>query len=320
MTAADADRRWTAGDEDAGNRLDQWLARQEGAPTRSQIKAAADAGRLTVEGQAVKASHRLRAGDGVCLVADRRAAAHAGDATGEDIPLDVVYEDDAFLAIDKPAGMVVHPASGSRSGTLVHALLHRYPQASWPGDRERAGIVHRLDKDTSGIILVARTVEAHEALSRQFRERSIRKVYLALVHGQVREGGSIDLPIGRHPTERKRMSTVGRPARAAFTEYEPIERFRGFTLLRVKPRTGRTHQIRVHLAARGWPIAGDRVYGGKRRPVLGRQALHAESIEFEHPGGMRRMRLDTPLAADLALFIDALRRASRNAGPGDGMG
>jgi 23S rRNA pseudouridine1911/1915/1917 synthase len=297
----------------AGERLDAWLARQPGAPSRSQIKSAADDDRLQVSGKPVRASYRLRGGETVDLFELEADPAEAS-LYGEDIPLAVLHEDASFLAINKPAGMVVHPGAGNRTGTLVHALLHRDPALAWPGQPERAGIVHRLDRDTSGVILVAKTVRAHEALSRQFRDRSIRKTYLALVHGDVKSGGTIDLPIGRHPTERKRMSVIGKPARAATSEYEPLERFGTFTLVEVRPRTGRTHQIRVHLAAKGWPIVGDRVYGARARSPISRQALHAAAIELEHPDEKSRLCIEAPLAADMEALVERLRRGSAGSG------
>jgi 23S rRNA pseudouridine1911/1915/1917 synthase len=293
--------------EAAGERLDAWLARQAGAPTRSQIKSAADDDRLEVGGKAVRASYRLRGDETVDLL-EHEVDLAAVSLRGEDIALDVLHEDASFLAINKPAGMVVHPGAGNRTGTLVHALLHRDPSLAWPGQPDRAGIVHRLDRDTSGVILVAKTVRALEALSRQFRDRSIKKTYIALVHGDVKHGGTIDLPIGRHPTERKRMSVSGRPARAATSDYEPLERFGAFTLVEVRPRTGRTHQIRVHLSARGWPIVGDRVYGPRARSAFARQALHAAAIELEHPDETGRLRIEAPLAADLENLLEGLRR------------
>ena len=305
--------------ESAGERLDAWLAHQAGAPTRSQIKAAADDDRIEIDGKTVRASYRLRGGESVDLLEHEPNPA-AAVLVGEAIALDILHEDATLLAVDKPAGMVVHPAAGNRSGTLVHALLHRDPSIAWPGQPERAGIVHRLDRDTSGVILVAKTVRAHEALSRQFRERTIHKTYLALVHGVVLQGGRIDLPIGRHPTERKRMSVSGRPARAAVSEYTPVERLGAFTLLEVRPQTGRTHQIRVHLAASGLPIVGDRVYGGRKRSTFGRQALHAAAIEFEHPEGGRRLRVESPLAADIADLLVTLRRSSQDIAGGGKVG
>jgi 23S rRNA pseudouridine1911/1915/1917 synthase len=305
-----------AATEAAGERLDAWLARQPGAPTRSQIKSAADDDRLQVSGKSVRASYRLR-GDETVELFEHEADPAAAAMLGEDIPLDVLHEDASFLAINKPAGMVVHPGAGNRTGTLVHALLFRDPALAWPGQPERAGIVHRLDRDTSGVILVAKTVRAHEALSRQFRDRSIKKTYVALVHGDVKGPGTIDLPIGRHPTERKRMSVIGKPARAATSDYEPLERFGTFTLVEVRPRTGRTHQIRVHLSAKGWPIVGDRVYGARARSSFPRQALHAAAIELEHPEGNRRLRIEAPMAADIEGFVESLRRG-RASGSRDG--
>jgi 23S rRNA pseudouridine1911/1915/1917 synthase len=289
----------------AGQRLDAWLAKQDGAPTRSQIKAAADDCRLRIGSEAVKASHKLRGGETVTLV--EAEPQPSGDLVGEPIPLAVLYEDDDMLAIDKPAGLVVHPGAGNRSGTLVHALLHRSPDLAWPGDPSRAGIVHRLDRETSGVILVAKSVRAHEALSRQFRNRTVRKTYLAVVHGNVKAPARIDLPIGRHPTERKRMSVHGRPARSAISDVTPLERFRGATLVEVRPLTGRTHQIRVHLAAKGFPIVSDPTYGGRRLGDLQRHALHASAIEFELPDGSRRLRIEAPLPADLAELVEGLR-------------
>ncbi|MFN2426266.1 MAG: RluA family pseudouridine synthase [Candidatus Binatia bacterium] len=305
--------------ESVGERLDAWLSRQAGAPTRSQIKTAADEGRIEIDGKPIRASYRLRGGESVELFEHEPDPA-AAVLVGEAIELDVLHEDASLIAIDKPAGMVVHPAAGNRSGTLVHALLHRDPSIAWPGQPERAGIVHRLDRDTSGVILVAKTVRAHEALSRQFRDRTIRKTYLALVHGVVRESGRIELPIGRHPVDRKRMSVTGRPARSAVSEYSPVERLGAFTLLEVRPQTGRTHQIRVHLASSGMPIVGDRVYGGKNRGALLRQALHAAAIEFEHPDGTRRLRIESSLAPDIEQLLAALRRAAEESAGGGKVG
>lgn len=304
---------FTVGAETSGERLDAWLASIPGAPTRSQIKAAADDDRLQIAGKPVRASYRLRGGETVELL-EAEFDPSAVAVVGEAIDLDVLYEDEHLLAINKPAGMVVHPAVGNRSGTLVHALLYRDPSIAWPGQPDRAGIVHRLDRDTSGVILVARNVRAHEALSRQFRERTIRKTYLALVHGIMRESGRIDLPIGRHPTERKRMSVRGHPARAAVSEYRPVEQLGACTLVEVRPLTGRTHQIRVHLAASGFPIVGDKVYGRRVRDSFPRQALHAAAIEFEHPHAGGRLTVRAPLAGDIDGFLERLRRSTRAPG------
>jgi 23S rRNA pseudouridine1911/1915/1917 synthase len=246
------------------------------------------------------------------------------DVRGEEIALDILWADEHVIAVNKPPGMVVHPAVGNRRGTLVNALLHHFPSTSWPGAPERAGIVHRLDRDTSGVILVALDVRAHEALAKQFRTRTVEKTYLALVRGDVKKAGRIDQPIGRHPRDRKRMSVVARRTRTAATDYRPLERFGVATLLEVRPHTGRTHQIRVHLAASGWPVLADPVYGGAVREVAGdvhksdraaldalrsmpRQALHARRIGFDHPFDGRRIEVEAPLAADIAAVLARLR-------------
>jgi 23S rRNA pseudouridine1911/1915/1917 synthase len=283
--------------------------------TRSQIAAAIVEGLVTVDGRAGKAGERLRGGETVVL--RPRPAATCTSTAAEDIPLDILYCDDHVIAVNKAAGMVVHPAVGNRRGTLVNALLHAFPGGTLPGAPERAGIVHRLDRDTSGVILVARSTTALEALARQFRERSIGKEYLALVHGRVSEAGTIDAPIGRHPRDRKRMSVAATRARTATSSYEPQERFGDTTLLLVKPRTGRTHQIRVHLAASGWPIVADPVYGrgrgtagGKGGPAtapMRRLALHAWRIRFRHPASGAEVSVTAPLPADFENALAVLR-------------
>lgn len=299
-----------------GERVDVWLGAREGWPTRSQIKLAAQQGRLLLDGARVRPSRRLEGGEKIELRYGEQAAVDA--PAGEPIELDVLFCDDELIAVNKPAGLVVHPAAGHRTGTLVQAVLHRFPSSRWPGEPGRAGIVHRLDKETSGVILIARTAAAHESLSAQFRRRSVEKEYEAIVRGRVSEPGEIDAPIGRHPHERKRMSVASRRARPALTRYQPIEMFREATLLRVFPHSGRTHQIRVHLASRGWPVVGDRVYGGRRGTRQGplasmkRQALHARSIRFSHPSGDRVMRIRAPRPAD---FRELLRKLRVSAAP-----
>ena len=304
-----------------GERLDRWLAAKNPKTTRSQIAADIAAGHVRIGGRVVKAGQRLRGGEKIVMT-PRAPGGHA-TTRPEAIELDVLYSDEHVVAINKRAGMVVHPAVGNRSGTLVHALLHLFPRAKWPGDPERAGIVHRLDRDTSGVILVARTVAAHEALSRQFRERTIEKEYHAIVHGRVAKPGEVDAPIGRHPSDRKRMSVTSRRARVAVTRYEPIEVLEAATLLRVRPHTGRTHQIRVHLAASGWPIVADPVYGRRRSTggrssagpagpsdataAMARLALHAARIVFDHPASGKRMSVQAPRPPDFEAALSVLR-------------
>jgi 23S rRNA pseudouridine1911/1915/1917 synthase len=238
----------------------------------------------------------------------------------EDIPLTVLHEDEAVIVVDKPPGMVVHPAPGSRRGTLVNALLHRFGQTVTPGESERPGIVHRLDKDTSGVMVVARTAAALESLARQFRARSVEKLYLGLARGRVRQDqGELTWFVGRHPRERTRMSVASRRGRAAQTHFRVLERLPGASLLALRPRTGRTHQLRVHLAAYGHPLVGDRTYGAPRidrgarsenariLAACPRQALHAHALAFDHPDDGRRVRFEAPLPADLGVVVDALR-------------
>jgi len=301
----------------AGRRLDRFLAESADVGTRSQAKRLIDAGRVQVDGVTRKSAHALAAGARVVVVLDVPLPT---TIEPEDVPLVVLYEDAHVLAIDKPPGMVVHPAPGARRGTVVNALAHRLGMLTGVGPAERPGIVHRLDRDTSGVLLVARTASALEALARQFRERSVQKCYLAIVRGRVaRTTGTIDQPIGRHPHERKRMSVHGRRARAAVTRWQVVERFAAATLLRLAPETGRTHQLRVHLAALGHPVLGDKVYGRRRTsrgapPALAcaRQALHAEELRFAHPVSGAPIVVRAALPRDLEDVLARLRRDACN--------
>jgi len=294
----------------AGERLDRFLGAVAAVGTRSQAKQLLDAGRVRLDGGACKAARPLKSGERIEVVLPPPPPAGVAP---EALPLAVLWEDADVLAVDKPPGMVVHPAPGARRGTLVAALLHRL--GSLPGvDPERPGIVHRLDRDTSGVLLVARTPPALAALARQFHDRTVDKRYVAVVHGRMgRERGVIDRPIGRDPHAR-RMSVRGRRRRAAVTRFEVVERLAGATLLALYPETGRTHQLRVHLAAAGHPIVGDRVYGPRAQAraaavlgAFGRQALHAESIAFTHPTSGARVTVRAPLPADMAGLLAALR-------------
>ncbi len=303
----------------AGVRLDRFLAGTPTIGTRSQAKHLIDAGRVRVDDVVRKGGYTLRTGGRIEVEVPPPAPLAVEP---EAVPLVVLYEDAHMLAIDKPPGMVVHPAPGARRGTLVHALAHRLGDLGGVGDPERPGIVHRLDRDTSGVLLVARRASAHEALARQFRERTVEKCYLALVRGRLEpETGVVDRPVGRHPRERKRMSTRSRHGRVAVTRWTVLERLPGATLVRLEPETGRTHQLRVHLAAVGHPIVGDAVYGVRRtgRVALpgvpfGRQALHAAEIRFTHPASGARMTVRAPLPTDLEELLAALRQAAGTPG------
>ncbi|HEV7731711.1 MAG TPA: RluA family pseudouridine synthase [Candidatus Binatia bacterium] len=301
-------------EHDAGTRLDRFVAALPGIGTRSRVQQLIDGGHVTVDGVSRKSSHPVRSGERVVVVVPPPVAS---TVEPEALELSVLYEDDALLAIDKPPGMVVHPAPGSPRGTVVNALLHRLGALDGVGATGRPGIVHRLDRDTSGVLLVARTAEALEGLARQFRQRTLAKRYLAVVHGRVEPAsGVMDQAIGRHPVERKQMSVHSPRGRAAVTRWQVLEHLPDATLLRLAPETGRTHQIRVHLAALGHPIVADRVYGGGLRraarlsddalAACSRQALHAESIRFAHPLTGVEMTVAAPVPGDIRALVTAL--------------
>jgi len=285
----------------AGLRLDQALARLMPEHSRSRIKAWIDAGRVTISDAPAAAKHRLVGGERV-LVAPLPSLRDDG-ISAQPLPLSIVYEDEALLVIDKPAGLVVHPGSGNRDGTLANALLHHAPELSAVA---RAGIVHRLDKDTSGLLAVARTEAAQQDLVRQLQARTVRREYLALVHGAVAKGGSIDAPIGRHPVRRTAMAVVAK-GKHAVTHYEPRERFAACTLLVCRLETGRTHQIRVHMAALKHPLVGDPTYGRRHGVAFHRQALHAWRLGLIHPLTRRPMRWESQLPPDFAALLESLR-------------
>jgi len=337
-------------EKDHGKRLDQFLA--AGVPgstmglSRSQAKKLIEEGRVLIDGKPGRPSLHVKAGNQ--LSATLPGPRHLS-IEPEPVPLSVLYEDASIIVIDKPPGLVVHPAPGNPAGTLVNALIHHCRNlagidplsdgqisegqvSGWPlsegqksGDRSeeglRPGIVHRLDKETSGVMVVAKDEGAYQALTKQFKNRTIDKVYLAIARGRfTQEEGVIDLAIGRHPTERKRMSTRSprmRRAKAALTRWRVLERLNGVTLLEISPKTGRTHQIRVHLSAMGHPLLGDPLYGRGRALQdhtlkecsrrLGRQALHAHRLDLTHPATGKRLQFISPLPADMREVLDWLR-------------
>jgi len=293
--------RFSVEPQHAGLRLDQWVHARLPEFSRARIQEWIKLGRVRVNGTACRASVAVRAGDAVEVEPLEAAPLKA---SAEDIPLRVLYEDAAVVAIDKPAGMVVHAGAGVHSGTLVNALLHRFDTLSGTGGPLRPGIVHRLDRYTSGVLLVAKTDAAHQKLAAQFAGREVEKVYLALVQGKVKqESGRIERPIARDPVHRTRMTARLSEGRAAWSEYRVTRRFENFTLLEVRIGTGRTHQIRVHLASIGHPVVGDTLYGAKAQLELGRFFLHAHRIRFRSPASGEAVEVEAPLPAELTQWM-----------------
>ncbi len=299
-----------------GERLDRYLAGACPELTRSRIQKLIRSGRVTVDGGGAAPGRRLRGGESVVV---EIPPAEPASAAPQPLPVEVVFEDRWLVVVDKPRGMVVHPAPGHPAGTLVNALLHRCRDLSGVGGELRPGIVHRLDKDTTGLLVVAKDDATHRALQDQFKKRSVEKVYLAVVVGRLQGEGVVDRPIGRHPKDRKRMAVDAPRARPAWTRWKALQLLRGATLVEVCIGTGRTHQIRVHLASLGHPVAGDPLYGGVRRarglgdPLARRllegapaQALHAWRLVFDHPRTGERLRLVAPVPPDLARLITDL--------------
>jgi 23S rRNA pseudouridine1911/1915/1917 synthase len=291
--------------EDAGKRLDQMVHERLAQFSRARIQQWIRDGRVRVNGSPERPSHTVRTGESIEIEPAQPAPLHA---SAEDIPLRVLYEDAGLVAIDKPAGMVVHAGAGVHSGTLVNALLHRFGSLSGVGGALRPGIVHRLDRFTSGVLLVAKTDAAHHALADQFASRQVEKTYIALVHGVVKaETGRIDRPIARDPSHRTRMTARLGEGRTAWSEYRVVKRFERFTLLEVRIGTGRTHQIRVHLSGMGHPVVGDTLYGAPSKvagmPVLGRYFLHAHRIRFRLPSTDEEVTLVSPLPRELEEWI-----------------
>ncbi len=285
-------------------RLDVFLSRQQTKISRSRLKKLIVEGQITVNGLERSASYKIREGDWVRIQIPPPVPL---ETAPEPIALNIIFEDDSLIALDKPAGMVIHPAPGHSAGTLVNALLHHCSNLSGIGGVERPGIVHRLDKDTSGMILVAKTEVTHKELSRQFKNREIRKEYLAIVKGNVKkEKGSIKASIGRHKVHRKKMDTRALNGREAQTGFQVLYRSKSWSYLQLFPMTGRTHQIRVHLASIHHPIIGDKLYGGKLENLkMERQALHAHKLELKHPVTGSNLSFSSPLPKDMGSFLQS---------------
>jgi 23S rRNA pseudouridine1911/1915/1917 synthase len=301
-----------AAPDDRGLRLDVFVARRVENLTRSQIQLLNRSGAISIDGRQDKAGYRIRGGETIELdlrALDRRPI------TPEQVPLQIYFEDRDLAVIEKPAGIVVHPGSGIKGGTIANALLFHFQNLSDVGGEGRPGIVHRLDKKTSGLLIVAKNNVAHARLSAAFQARKIQKAYLALVHGKPgRDTATIELSVGRHSTIRTKMAASPAKGRAAYTEYELLEYFRGFSLLEVRIKTGRTHQIRVHLSAIGHPVVGDDIYGErtyrdfvKKFDDFNRYFLHAASLRFNHPTTGQSLEFHSPLPAELQKLLKSIK-------------
>ncbi len=293
-------------------RIDLYLTQKEIYPSRSQIRNLIAQDKIKVNNNPVKPSYILKNEDVIDLAIPENKEL---EIKAEAIPLDIIYEDEHLVVINKPANMIVHPAGKIRSGTLVNALLyHCRDSLSGIGGIIRPGIVHRLDKNTSGLMVAAKNDFAHLDLSKQIKEHQVTKKYLALIHGSLKEdSGIIDAPIGRSMKNRKKMAvTVEGKSREAVTQFKVLKRFSGYSLVEATLRTGRTHQIRVHLAFIGYPIVGDQLYGNKKQGLnISRQALHSHILDFVHPSSKKYMEFSTPLPQDMQKIIDYLERGGK---------
>lgn len=309
-----------------GRRLDSYLHGRFPHLSRTTIQRLIKQGAITVNGQPTKASYEMCGGDVIDLIVP---PPEPREVLPQNIPLDILYEDDFILAINKPAGIVCHPAHGEQTGTIANALVYYANELSHGTNPFRPGIVHRLDKNTTGVMLTAKCDEAHWRLALQFERRTVRKTYLAVAHGQLElDGDVIEAPIGVHPVVREKFAVMVREskidiAKSAVTYYEVAERFRGYTLVRLQPHTGRTHQLRVHLSHIGYPIVGDTLYGGRpvsefdlsgagsKEPLIDHQALHAWRIAFRHPITEQPLELEAPLPGPFKRLVHLLRNFRR---------
>jgi len=304
----------------SGRRLDKYLQSRLSRFSRTALQRLIKNGDVHVNGHPVKPSYEIHGGE---VIEALVPPAEPDEIPGEDIPLDIVFEDEYLIALNKQAGIVVHPSRGIGSGTLVNGLVHYAESLSLAGGKFRPGIVHRLDKDTTGIMLVAKTDEAHWRLAQQFEHRKVEKAYLAVVEGQMELlGDMIDLPLGMHPVFRDRCAVRKTSGREAQTVYQVTEAFRGYSLLTLKPRTGRTHQLRVHMSYMKHPLVSDRIYGGRLLglaelsgdqslsgdPIMERQALHAWKIQFRHPISGKQLQFEAPWPRDFERLVEALRK------------
>ncbi|MFZ0213283.1 MAG: RluA family pseudouridine synthase [Candidatus Acidiferrales bacterium] len=311
--------KFAAAAEDAGQRLDRFLVAQLPELSRTRVQSLVEHGHVRVNGNSCKPSHRVEAGDAVVV---EIPPASPTETQPEAIPIEILYQDDDVVVVNKPAGMIVHPGAGVKTGTLANALVYEFGARnalSSVGGESRPGIVHRLDRETSGALIVARNDKAHRILADQFRNREIEKTYVALVHGKVKgETGRIELPIARDLHRRIRMTTRRREGRAARTDFRVLLRLAGFTFLEADLHTGRTHQIRVHFSALGHPVVGDTLYGAPRDPKAGvkplpaldRNFLHASRVRFVHPTKRVPIDVRAPLPRELAGYLRELGRAA----------
>lgn len=303
--------------EARGERLDVHLARVLEGLSRAKLKALMESGHVLVDARPGKPAMRLVGGETVVVEVPEVAPV---EVVAEDLPIKILFEDDDLLVVDKPAGMVVHPGAGHSSGTLVNALLHHVDGIEEAGGEERSGLVHRLDKDTSGCLVVAKHPEAMAALQASFKSREVDKRYLAIVHGLPKPSGDIETLYGRHPGHRQRFTGKVKEGKSAHTRFRTVERFEASALLEVELLTGRTHQIRVHLTEAGFPLLCDSLYGAGRKgkgevvqaaATIGRQALHAWRLSFSHPRTRKLLSFEAPVPADLEAGLTILREETR---------
>ncbi|WP_430216346.1 RluA family pseudouridine synthase [Paenibacillus humicus] len=297
---------WLIDEAAAKVRVDKFVKEQLGEDTsRTQIQIWIEEGAVLVNGTAVKTNYKLAAGDRIALTIPE---AESVEIVPEDIPLDIYYEDSDVIVVNKPRGMVVHPAPGHSSGTLVNALMAHCKDLSGINGELRPGIVHRIDKDTSGLIMAAKNDKSHASLAAQLKEHSVTRRYLALVHGNLsHDQGTVDAPIGRDPHDRKMYTVIDRNSKHAVTHFHVMERFGDYTLLELKLETGRTHQIRVHMKFIGHPLVGDPMYGRSKGPKFNGQALHAAVLGFVHPSTSEYKEFTAPLPADMMDLLHSLR-------------